>query len=90
MEKKITIKNNNNEEKEFDILFTFTSKETKKEYVTYTAYEKDEHGNIKCYSSLKDGDKLLPVTTEKELDAIDEILKEIVANTKVKYNINKD
>lgn len=30
MEEKIIIKNDNNEEKEFDILFTFESEDTKK------------------------------------------------------------
>ena len=75
MQEKILIKNDQGQEKEFDILFTFTSNDTGKDYITYTDYEKDEQGNIKCYSVYKDNDKLLPVTTEKELKFIDETLK---------------
>ena len=75
MQEKILIKNDQGQEKEFDILFTFTSNDTGKDYITYTDYEKDELGNIKCYSVYKDNDKLLPVTTEKELKFIDETLK---------------
>ena len=66
MQDKILIKNDQGQEKEFDILFTFTSNDTGKDYITYTDYEKDEQGNIKCYSVYKDNDKLLPVTTEKD------------------------
>ena len=41
MEEKILIKNDQGEEKEFDILFTFESNETGKKYVTYTDYTKE-------------------------------------------------
>lgn len=86
MQEKITIKNEQGEEKEFDILFTFTSNDTGKNYITYTDYDKDEQGNIKCYSVYKDGDKLLPVTTKKELTFIDETLKTIQTYLKEKGN----
>ncbi|MDE5888993.1 MAG: DUF1292 domain-containing protein, partial [Bacilli bacterium] len=75
MEEKIVIKNDNNEEKEFDILFTFESKETKKKYVTYTDYSKDYKGKIKCWSSYYEGNELKPVETETELKIIDKMLR---------------
>lgn len=89
MKDKILIKNDQGIEKEFDILFTFTSNDTGKDYVTYTDYEKDEKGNIKCYSVYYEGDKLLPVTTEKELTAIAEITKTITASIKEKGTNNE-
>jgi uncharacterized protein YrzB (UPF0473 family) len=58
MRETIKIKNNNGESKEFDVLFTFESENTKKKYVTYTDYEKDEEGNLKCYSGYFKGEKL--------------------------------
>ena len=90
MEEKILIKNDLGEEKEFTILFTFESNETGKKYVTYTDYEKDEIGNIKCYSGYYKGEKLLPVTTEAELTIIEETLKTITASIQDKYVINKE
>ena len=58
--------------KDFDILFEYTHND--KRYVTYTEYEKDENGNIKCYSNILDGDKTLPVDDEN-LITIDKILR---------------
>ncbi len=88
MEEKIIIKNENNEQKEFDVIFTFESKETQKKYVTYTDYSKDYKGKINCWSSYYDGEELKPVETEKELQLIDEMLKTIGNSVKEKYSIN--
>lgn len=88
MEEKIIIKNENNEEKEFDILFTFESENTHKKYVTYTDYSKDYKGKIRCLSSMYDGDKLLPVTTEPELKIIDDMLRTLSVSTELKYSNN--
>ncbi len=88
MEEKIIIKNDNNEQKEFDILFTFESKETHKKYVTYTDFSKDYKGNINCWSSYYDNDELKPVTTEKELLIIDKMLKTLGSSVQEKYHIN--
>lgn len=86
MEDKLTIKDDNGNEKEYDVMFTFESEETNKIYVTYTDYSKDEEGNIKVYSLCYDKDdknrKLQEVTTEKELNTIDEILKSITDDVK--------
>lgn len=87
MNETILIKNDSGEEKEFDILFTFESTDTNKKYVTYTDFSKDENGNIKCYSGYYEGEKLLPVTTEKELKVIDETLKTL--QTSIEYKVQK-
>ena len=85
MDEKIKIKNDKGEEKEYNLLFSFDSKNTNKTYITYTAFEKDEDGNIKCYSSEIDDGKLNPVTTQEELDTIDELLKSLQEGIKFKY-----
>ncbi len=88
MEEKILIKNDLGEEKEFDVLFTFNSKETGKKYVTYTDYTKDYKGNLNCYSGYYEGDKLLPVESEKEITFIKEALKTLTETINYKYNQN--
>lgn len=90
MEEKILIKNDLGEEKEFDVLFTFNSKETGKKYVTYTDYTKDYKGNLNCYSGYYEGNKLLPVESEKELTFIKETLKTLTETINYKYNQNKE
>lgn len=86
MDNYITIKNDKNEEKEFEILFSFESDNTNKKYITYTDYSKDDNGNIICYSSiLEDDGKLSKIDTEPELKIIDEMLNTLVETTKLKY-----
>ena len=89
MKDTITIKNDLGEEKTFDIVFSFISKDTNKEFITYTDYTKDYKGNIKCYSVMKDGERLLPVETEKELLFINETLKTITSDLQEKYVTNE-
>ena len=89
MKDTITIKNDLGEEKTFDIVFSFISKDNNKEYITYTDYTKDYKGNIKCYSVMKDGERLLPVETEKELLFINETLKTITSDLQEKYVTNE-
>ena len=86
MDNYITIKNDKNEEKKFEILFSFESDNTNKKYITYTDYSKDDNGNIICYSSiLEDDGKLSKIDTEPELKIIDEMLNTLVETTKLKY-----
>lgn len=87
MNDKIKIKNEISE-KEFTILFSFEF--DNHNYITYTDYEKDENGNILCFSSIYDNDKLMPVNDEKALDMIDEILNHMVEETKNKFIIEED
>ena len=83
MDNYITIKNDKNEEKEFEILFSFESDNTNKKYITYTDYSKDDNGNIICYSSILEEDgKLSKIDTEPELKIIDEMLNTLVETTK--------
>ena len=62
---------------EFEILFTFESDETKKNYMVYTDNTKDEEGNTKVYASVFKPDaeplELLPVETEREWKIIETI-----------------
>ncbi len=67
--------------KEFEVLFTFDSDETKKSYIVYTDNETDESGNIKVYASIYDptgeSSKLEPITTEKEWQVVEDLLASI-------------
>ena len=66
---------------ECEVLFTFESDETGKNYIVYTDNTQDEAGNTKVYASIytpgEDETKLLPIETEKEWKIIETILEEI-------------
>ena len=86
----LTIKNEQGEEKEYDIIFSF--KKNNKEYVTYTDYQHDENNNIKCYSNEYDNGQIKPIKDEDVLKNIEELLKTITETTKKRYSniINKE
>ena len=71
---------------EFEILFTFESDETKKNYKVYTDNTKDENGNVRVYASVFVPDaeplELLPVETEREWKIIETILESIEEESK--------
>ena len=75
---KFTVVDNEGKEVECEVLFTFESDETKKNYIVYTDNTKDEIGNIKVYASIYDPKnettKLDPIETEKEWNIIESIL----------------
>ena len=52
MEEKMTFKVTNEEgqEIEYEVLFTFDSDETKKSYMVYTDDSKDENGNTRVFA----------------------------------------
>ena len=83
MEEKMTFKAVNEEGKEVEceVLFTFESDETKKNYMVYTDNTKDNEGNIKVYASIYNPEKpeseLQPIETDKEWKIIETILEEI-------------
>lgn len=87
MNQKLIIKNDHNEEKEYDILFTFESKNTNKKYIVYTDYTKD-NDTINCWSKVYEDNNLLPVETEAELKLIDDMLNTLSNSTRKKYNNN--
>ena len=68
-------------EVECEVLFTFESDETKKNYIVYTDNSLDEEGNTKVYASVynpnEEETKLLPIETEKEWKIIETILEEL-------------
>lgn len=82
-EERMTFKVTNDEgvEVECEVLFTFESDETKKNYIVYTDNTTDEEGNIKVYASIytpnEDETKLLPIETDKEWKIIETILEEL-------------
>lgn len=83
MEEKMTFKVTNDEGKEVEceVLFTFESDETKKNYIVYTDNTLDEEGNTKVYASIyepeQDETKLLPIESDKEWKIIETILEEL-------------
>ena len=66
---------------ECEILFTFEFDETGKNYIVYTDNTTDEHGNTKVYASIfnpnEPDSKLTAIETEKEWKIIQTILEEL-------------
>lgn len=71
---------------ECEVLFTFESDETKKNYIVYTDNSTDEEGNTKVYASIYNPNeeeiKLTPIETEKEWKIIETILNELQEEVK--------
>lgn len=92
MEKKNTFTVINDEGKEVvcEVLFTFESDETNKNYIVYTDNTTDDAGNVKVYASIFDPEAetsdLLPIETEREWKIIETILEEIQNETKKQQN----
>ena len=89
-EGKITITNELGETKEFDVLFTFDSDETKKSYIAYTDNSLDEEGNVKVYASTWDPTgkdlSVKPIESQKEWKVIESILSSIQEKLKEAEN----
>ena len=66
---------------ECEVLFTFESEETNKNYMVYTDNTIDSEGNTKVYASIyspgEDDLNLTPIESEKECKIIETILEEI-------------
>lgn len=73
--------NDEGKEVECEVLFTFESDETKKNYIVYTDNSVDAEGNTRVYASIynpsDDETKLLPIETDKEWKIIQTVLDEI-------------
>lgn len=70
---------------ECEVLFTFDSEETGKNYIVYTDNTKDEEGNTKVYASIyhpEDTTKLDPITSDKEWKIISMVLDEVMAEAR--------
>lgn len=70
----------------YDVLFTFESDETHKNYIVYTDNTKDNNGNIEVYASIYDPkdphSKLEAIETEKEWKIIETILETLQEEVK--------
>lgn len=88
MEEKMTFKvfDDNGKEIECEVLFTFESEETNKNYMVYTDNTQDEEGNIKVYAAIYEPDidetKLEPIESEHEWAIIEKILEELQEEAK--------
>ena len=80
----------NGNEVVYDVLFTFESEETKKNYIVYTDNTKDETGNIEVYASIyypnDPQSKLEAIETEKEWKVIETILETLQEEVRNKMN----
>lgn len=74
----------------YDVLFTFESEETNKNYIVYTDQTKDQQGNIQVYASIYDpnnpNSKLEAIETEKEWKVIETILSTLQEEIKKKQD----
>lgn len=77
----MTVKDESGNIIECEILFTFRSEETKKDYVVYTDNSLTEDGQTKVYANVyeKNGNSkvLSPVETEEEWNTIESILAKL-------------
>ena len=80
------ITNENGIEVEYEVLFTFESDETKKNYIVYTDNSLDEDGNTRVYASIytpgSAETELKPIETDKEWKIIETILEQIQEQVK--------
>ena len=77
----------------YDVLFTFESEETGKNYIVYTDNQKDEKGNIEVYASIyhpeDNNGRLEAIETEKEWKVIETILETLQEEIKKKAQNNE-
>lgn len=85
-----TIIDNNGKERQCEVLFTFESDETKKNYIVYTDNTLDHEGNVRVYASIynqKDkGVELEPINSEREWKIVETILSSIQEESKKEGN----
>lgn len=83
---KFTVLNDEGKEVECEVLFTFESDETHKNYIVYTDNSVDVDGSTKVYASTYDPEgkdtTLKPIESDKEWKVIETILAEIQESVK--------
>ena len=88
-----TMLDENGVEVEYDVLFTFESEETEKNYIVYTDNTRDEKGNIEVYASIyhpeDNNGRLEAIETEKEWKVIETILETLQEEIKKKSQNNE-
>ena len=87
MDNKIVVINEKGKEVEYEVLFTFESDETERNYIVYTDNKKDKKGNTQVYASIYKEDKkgrteMIPIESEKEWKVIETILESIQNESK--------
>ena len=87
MDNKIVVINEKGKEVEYEVLFTFESDETERNYIVYTDNKKDRKGNTQVYASIYKEDKkgrteMIPIESEKEWKVIETILESIQGENK--------
>lgn len=74
----LIIKDDNGEEKEYEIIAIISSEENQKDYIVFTDNELDEDGYIMTYAYVlnKDSDdkNLYPIETDEEYEFIEKLL----------------
>ncbi len=85
-----TVLDDNGKEIVCEVLFTFNSEETKKDYIVYTDNTTDDEGNVRVYASIYDPNKekteLIPIETDREWKIIETILDTIQEENNKKEN----
>lgn len=80
-EMKFKVVDDNGVEVECEVLFTFESDKTGKDYIVYTDNTVDDEGNTRVFASIYNPDedemRLSPITSEKEWKIIETILDEL-------------
>jgi len=73
-----TVTDKNGKETEYEILFTFESNDTNKNYIVYTNNELDGDDMIKTYASIYEENdgvlKLTPIEDEKEWALVEKLI----------------
>lgn len=89
-----TMIDENGNEIVYDVLFTFESEETHKNYIVYTDNTKDAEGNVEVYASTYDPNdphsKLEAIETDKEWKVIETILETLQEEVRKQANNNQD
>ena len=89
-----TMIDENGNEIVYDVLFTFESEETHKNYIVYTDNTKDAEGNVEVYASIYDPNdphsKLEAIETDKEWMVIETILETLQEEVRKQANNNQD
>lgn len=85
-----TIIDNKGKERQCEVLFTFESDETKKNYIVYTDNTLDHEGNVRVYASIynqkEKGVELEPINSEREWKIVETILSSIQEESKKEGN----
>ena len=93
-ENKFTLVGEDGKETTYDILLTYESVETNKNYIVYTDGSLDEEGNVQVFASIYDPNNkeagLIPIETEQEWKLVETILNTLQEEVKNKSNQNNN